>query len=89
MQRDGHSSMGQFGNASWCVHVDLVFRDLGENGKLVCFLKTSEARGHAPSLWSDRDDRRVGPVCGGDGGHKIGDPGSVLRNADAVTTDDS
>ena len=47
------------------------------------YLKPAEAHPQRAGLRRDDHDRGVGPVGGGDAGHKVGNAGPVLRDANA------
>jgi hypothetical protein len=74
----------QLGDPGVLADMRLKLGDAGKDRQLIGLLKAAEPHGVGPGLRSDDDDRRVGPVCGGDRGHEIGDAGAVLRDADAM-----
>ena len=83
-ERQVEGAAGQLGDAPGAGHMGLELGDLGEDRQLLGLLETAEADGGAAGLRRDADDRRMGPVGGGDGGDEVGDPGAVLADAHAV-----
>ena len=67
----------------------LKLGDLGKDRQLLRLLEAAMAHGGAARLRRDDDHRRMSPIGGGDGGHKIGDARAVLGDAHALAVADA
>ncbi len=83
------AARGQFRQAVLARNVGLIGGDLLEEGELLSLLEATQALGVGAGLGRDADDRRVGPVSGGDGGDEVGDAGPVLGDAHAMSAADA
>jgi hypothetical protein len=77
---------GELRHASRVVNVSLEFGDSFEDRDLVEFLETSMSLGHGSSFGSDDHDGRVSPVSSSYTGEEVGDTGSILGDADTVSS---
>jgi len=77
---------GKLGHAGRVVDVGLEFGNSREHGHLVELLETTVTLGHGTSLGGDADDGGVSPVSSGNSGEEVGDSGTVLGNADSVSS---
>jgi hypothetical protein len=73
-------------HASRVVNVSLEFGDGREDGDLIEFLETTVSLSHGASLRGDNDDGGVSPVGSGDSGEEVGNTGTVLGDADTVSS---
>ena len=82
--RDRERPVGELGDPIRPAHVGLEPGDLREDRHLIGLLEATQTHARAAGLRGDGDHRGVGPVGGGDRGHEVGDPRTVLADADAV-----
>lgn len=77
---------GKLGHAGRVVDVGLELGNSGEDGHLVELLETTVTLSHGTSFGGDADDGRVSPVSSGNSGEEVGDTGTVLGNADSMSS---
>ena len=69
-----------FGHAGGVTHLFLIANHVLEKGHLLNFLEAALTDGLVGRLRGDQQKRRVVPVSGFHGGHKVGDAGAVLSD---------